>query len=441
MHGLMTRAAVAAALLLASPIAASSPAEPPSGAPRVDLRVTARAIPSELGGSVTFDEALGLAARAPAVTGAEEAVAEQRRIGESVSSVIANPTLNVQPGAAKDPLDGQWKYMGETTLMQGWNLSGLPGDRKAAVQAEGDQLLAEARAAALSHRLGAAQAWMELWAAQQSLADSLQEAELAREFSDKMARAAAAAAFTRAEAADAATYAAEAHVQSLAAEGEVVDRGYQLAVAMGYETEKALSAAGPLPSPAAPARSDWPAILEAAGKLPAVAAHKLASDASRARDVEARSSRGWGLGTGVKGTRDYLGTWGAQAVVELSFPIFDRGEREAAPQAAAAARAAGEFREARAVAATEMARSLHEVEHTGEVLEAVEKELVPAAEANASARQASMQAGETTVLEVLVARRVWAGARAKRTRALASHAWARVKVFMLLADMTPGGAK
>ncbi len=52
-----------------------------------------------------------------------------------------------------------------------------------------------------------------------------------------------------------------------------------------------------------------------------------------------------------------------------------------------------------------------------------------------------MQAGETTVLEVLVARRVWAAARAKRTRALASHAWARVKVSMLLADMTPGGAK
>ena len=182
---------------------------------------------------VTFDEALGLAAQAPAVAGAEAAAAEQRRVGDSVSSVIANPTLNVQPGAARDPLDNQWKYMGETTLMQGWNLSGLPGDRKAAIRAEGDQLLAEARAAALSHRLAAAQAWMELWAAQQSLADSLQEYELAREFSAKMARAAAAAAFTRAEAADAATYAAEAHVQAIAAEGEVVDRGYQLAVAMG----------------------------------------------------------------------------------------------------------------------------------------------------------------------------------------------------------------
>jgi len=423
MHGLLNKAAAAALLLLASPA---------RGAP---------AMPPEVGAPITFDEALGLAALAPAVAGAETAAADQRRVGDSVSSVIANPTLNVQPGAARDPLDNQWKYLGETTLMQGWNLSGLPGDRRASVRAEGEQLLAEARAAALSHRLAAAQAWMELWAAQQSLADSLQEYELAREFSTKMARAAAAAAFTRAEAADAATYAAEAHVQAIAAEGEVVDRGYQLAVAMGQQAERSLVASGPLPSPPAPRRADWPAILQAAGKLPAVAAHKLASDASRARDVEARSSRGWGLGTGVKGTRDYLGTWGAQAVVELSFPLFDRGEREAAPQAAAAARAEGEFQEARAVAATELARSLHEVEHTGEVLDAIEGELVPAAEANASAREASMRAGETTVLEVLVARRVWAAARQKRTRALATHAWARVKVWMLLADMTPGGAK
>ena len=423
MRRFATKAAATALLLLASPARG------------------AQAMPPEVGAPITFDEALGLAAQAPAVAGAEAAAANQRRIGDSVSSVIANPSLNVQPGAAKDPLDNQWKYLGETTLMQGWNLSGLPGDRKTSIRAEGDQLLAEARAAALSHRLAAAQAWMELWAAQQSLADSLQEYDLASEFSTKMARAAAAAAFTRAEAADAATYAAEAHVQAIAAEGEVVDRGYQLAVAMGQESEKALVAAGPLPAPPAPRRADWPAILQAAGKLPSVAAHKLASDASRARDVEARSSRGWGLGTGVKGTRDYLGTWGAQAVVEFSFPIFDRGEREAAPQAAASARADGEFQEARAVAATELARSLHEVEHTGEVLDAIEKELVPAAEANAKARDASMRAGETTVLEVLVARRVWAAARQKRTRALASHAWAGVKVWMLLADMTPGGAK
>jgi outer membrane protein, heavy metal efflux system len=414
---------------------------PPSTPPKPDAQVTAQVLPQEAGEPVTFDQAIGLALSAPAVSGAEAAVAEQRRVGDAVSSLVANPTLAVQPGAARDPLDGQWKYMGETTLMQGWNLSGLPGDRKASVRAEGDQLSAEARAAALSHRLGAAQAWLDLWAAQQSLADAVQEYDLAREFSSRMARAAEMAAFTRAEAADAATYAADAHVLALAAEGDVVDRGYQLAVAMGREAEKPLVASGRLPSPPAPRRTDWPALLEAAGQLPAVAARRLASDADRAREAELRSMKGWGLGTGVKVTRDFLGTWGGQAVLEVSFPLFDRGEREAAPVAAAAVRARGEADEQRAIAATELSRSLHEVEHTREVLTAVEQELVPAAERNAEARQASMQAGETTVLEVLVARRVLAAARQKRTRALAAHTWARVKAWTLLADMTPGGTK
>ncbi len=393
------------------------------------------------GAPVTFDDAIGLASRAPAVAGAEAALAEQRKVGDAVSSVVANPTLTLQPGAAKDPLDDQWKYMGEATLLQGWNLSGLPGNRKASIRAEGDVLSAEARAAALSHRLGAAQAWIDLWTAQQSLADAVQEYEIARDFASRMARAAEAAAFTRAEAADSATYAAEAHVQAIAAEGEVTDRGFQLAIAMGREAEKPLVATGALPRPPVPARTDWPALGEAAGALPAVAARKLTGDAERAREAELRSVKGWGLGTGVKGTRDYLGTWGAQAVLEFSFPLFDRGEREAAPAAAAAARAQGEFQEARAVAATELARALHEVEHTGEVLEAVEKEQLPAAQSSAQLREASMKAGETTVLEVLVARRAWAAARQKHTRAIAAHAWARVKVFLLLADTTAGGSK
>jgi outer membrane protein TolC len=50
-----------------------------------------------------------------------------------------------------------------------------------------------------------------------------------------------------------------------------------------------------------------------------------------------------------------------------------------------------------------------------------------------------MRAGETTVLEVLVARRALAAARARRTRALAAHAWAQVRVWMLLAHLTLGG--
>ncbi|HET8734442.1 MAG TPA: hypothetical protein VFM45_11810, partial [Anaeromyxobacteraceae bacterium] len=95
-------------LALGLALAAAGPAAPaPAHAP----------VP-EAGAPVTFDEAIGLAAQAPAVAGAQAAAAEQRRVGDSVSSVIANPTLTLQPGAAKDPLDDQLTYMGEATLLQ-----------------------------------------------------------------------------------------------------------------------------------------------------------------------------------------------------------------------------------------------------------------------------------------------------------------------------------
>src|SRR5512136_2766395 len=146
-------AAAAGALTLLAFSAAPARAETAPGAAKPDLQVTQRAVPPESGRPVTFDEALGLAAKAPAVAGVEAAAAAQRRSADQVSSLVGNPTLNVQPGTAKDPLDQQWKYYGETTLLQPWNLSGLPGDRKAAVRAEGDELANLARASALSHRL------------------------------------------------------------------------------------------------------------------------------------------------------------------------------------------------------------------------------------------------------------------------------------------------
>ena len=393
------------------------------------------------GTPVTFDQALGLADSSPAVLGAQSAVEEQRRVAGVGVVHGGQPQPHGSAGSRAGPArqSVEVRRRGDSPAIV--ESLGLPGNRKASLAAEGRLLSVEVRAAALSHRLAAAQAWLELWAAERSLADALQEAALADEFSARMAKAAAAAAFTRAEAADARTYAAEAHVQAIAAQGEVIDRGFQLAAAMGRADPKPLMPAGPLPAPPAPARSDWPALLEAAGKLPGGGGPHARSRCRARTGAGTPIARGWLLGTGVKGTRDYLGTWGVQAVVEVTVPVFDRGEREAAPQAAAAARSVGDHQEALAVAATELTRALHEVEHTGEVLAAVEKELLPAAAEGARVREASMQAGETTVLEVLVARRAWAAARARRTRAVALHAWAQVKVWMLLADLTLGGAK
>ncbi len=99
------------------------------------------------GTPVTFDQALGLADGSPAVLGAAGGGrrAAARRPSRS-RRWWPTPRSRVQPGAARDPLDNQWKYFGEATVLQSWNLSGLPGNRKASLAAEGRLLAAEARA-------------------------------------------------------------------------------------------------------------------------------------------------------------------------------------------------------------------------------------------------------------------------------------------------------
>lgn len=96
----------------------------------------------------------------------------------------------------------------------------------------------------------------------------------------------------------------------------------------------------------------------------------------------------------MKVTRDSVGGTGLFAVLNLTLPAFDHGERERAPLAAAAARAEGEAAEDSARAATELARGLHEEEHAGEVLAELARELVPAAAEGARLREAAMRAGD-----------------------------------------------
>jgi outer membrane protein TolC len=200
----------------------------------------------------------------------------------------------------------------------------------------------------------------------------------------------------------------------------------------------ALATAGVLPHPPLPAAADWPALVARAGALPATQALRLAAHAEAARAAEARAARGTQLTLGVGAQRDNLAEYLAAAQVGVTLPLFDRGEREVAPLLAAAARGRGEAEDAARAAAAELARSLHEVEHTGEVLKELEHGFLPAALEAARLREVSFRAGDATVLEVLVARRSAAAARARLGRAQAAHAWARVKVWLELAELERG---
>ncbi|BDG10223.1 TolC family protein [Anaeromyxobacter paludicola] len=382
---------------------------------------------------VTFDEALGVAAEAPAVQAARDAVRLREERDRAISGLPGNPTIFAEPGVR--PESASNKVEGTIGISQPFSLAGLGGARRDAAASERAALANEARAAALSRRLSAAEAWIGLWGAQQAWQSAQAEVRLADEFADRIARAAQAAALTRSDLAEAESYRAEARLAALAVEGEATDLGYQLARQLGRASLTPLQAAGALPDLGLPPRERWAALLPRAASLPEVQARALLAQAERARELEARASKGTQLALGLSAQRDNQGLTGAFLSAGLTLPLFDRAERESAPLAASARRLEGEHRDLAAQAQSELARALHEVEHTGELLRAIETTLVPAAVESARLREAAMNAGEATVLEVLIARRGAAAAKARLARATAAHAWARVKVSLLLGEM------
>ena len=385
--------------------------------------------------ALTFDEALGFADRAPSVEGARAGAVAHRDLADRISSQTANPLLTVEPGYRISSSESSTtRFEGSAWLTHSWNLAGLASSRREAATAATGQLDADARAVALARRLSAAQVWIDLWAAQAALTDATQEAALAADLAARTERGAAAALLTRADAADAAAYRAEARLLALSVEGEVTDLGHRLA----RETARppgAVAAAGFLPSPPIPPSALWPDLVRRAAALPQVAAQRLAAHADAARAAQARAARGTDLLAGAGIQRDNLGEYVVFGRVGVTLPFFDRGEAEAAPFAAAAARGRLEAEDAGRVAAAELARTFHEVEHTKEVLDELERNALPASAEAARLREIAFQAGDATVLEVLVARRGAAAARARLSRARAAHAWAAVKTWLELSEL------
>lgn len=386
------------------------------------------------GAAVTFDDALGLAREAPIVTGIERAATVSQEIGGRVSTMASNPLVVVSPGVRILPL-GSAGPEGAIGVSQSWSLSGLGQARKDAVKAEHATLTAEARATALVQRMHAAKDWLDLWAAQKVAAVASQEADVARDLTKLAEKAANAQAATRADTADARAYLAEAKLAVIDSEGEVFERGTELARDIAAKTADPVSASGELPAPSLPDASTWPSALVKASMLPSVQAKAFAARAERARSEEEGAMRGAHVIVGVEVRREAPDGFLATGTVGLTLPVFDRGERERSVSEARAARFDGEKRAATLDARTEMALAFHEVEHTGEIVAAVKGELLPALVEAADAREQLFRAGDGTMVDVLTARRRVLAAKARLVRAQAANAWARVKVWMLLAEL------
>jgi outer membrane protein TolC len=380
---------------------------------------------------LTFEEALRLASEAPAVVAARAAVAERRRLGDSVSSLTANPLIGVQPGARRHAGGVDPEVF--VSLAQPFNLAGYGGARKDALAREVEHDQSLGRGLALETRLRVARSWLSLWAAQTTWAEARKEVDLATDWAARVERAALAGGLTKADAAAAKGWQAEAALAALAAEGEVFSTGVMVNGLLGVDATVPAQAAGTLPELPLPDAASIARGMDRAEHAPSVAAFANLRDAEEAHGAESRAANGTWLQLGVYGGREGTGDLVGLGTLQLTLPAFDRGERDQARFKAQAVRAEGDRRDALAKARAERVDATHELEHTRETLELVDRALLPAAEDAASYAQRRMEGGEGTAFEWVMARRTVLMAKTRRLKAQADHAMSRFKAAELAA--------
>ena len=381
---------------------------------------------------LSFDDALSLSAKAPLVTASERAVVGRREAAANASSLQANPTIGIQPGVRSNTLGIGPEVIG--SLSQSLNVSGFGGARREALAREVSHEQVGAKLEAHRARLSAAEAWLMAWSAQGVLAEAQRELELARDLGARFERAGKSGAVTKADAAAIRAWVAEAQLAVLSAEGEVFDSGVQLNRVLGLDAAEPARVTQTLPSVEL---TDQAGSLARAEKAPAVRAAAQLEEAEGARARELLASKGTWVQVGATGGREGLGDVVALATLSVTLPLFDRGQREAAPFLAAATHAQGERVAALAEARAERVLVAHELEHTRETLEVTEGELVPANDEAAQGTQRRMEAGEATSQEWVLARRAALAAHSRLVRARANHALARFRA-QELAEVTLG---
>lgn len=390
------------------------------------------------GQALSFDAALGLATSTPNVTGRAQAAREKAALDQRIAAVPFNPQITVQPGWRFAPAGARQPEL-IAEIVQPWNLSGQSSARRRAASIEEDALRAEARVVALDARMAAARAWIDLWAAERLIEEARREEAIAGELERLVARAAALRALTRADLAEARAYHAEARSMVLAAEGDLYLRGIALAREVGAPEAIPLRTAGPPPSPPIPRAADLVTLLQQAATLPSVEVRALQTRAARAREIEDHAARGTLLQLGAAVQRDAPDGLVVSGLARVTFPFFERGERERAGMRAEAAALDGERANALLAARADLASSVHEVEHTSAMLAVIRDDLVPASREAAQTRRRIFENGGATLLEVLQSDRAAVVAAGRQWRIEAEHAWSRTKLWLLLAELALKG--
>ena len=391
--------------------------------------------------TITFDEALALGAMTPEVAEPRDML-EARQAGDQKIRGTADTThLFFMPGGLVSPSEARGFDM-QATITQGWNLRGLGGARRDSAGHEREALEATIRARALRTRLDAARRWIDL-ATLTQVATSL-EARIAglEELVAQRERALANGVGTSPAVTEARAILAELRQHRLDIEGDEFAAATQLAVAVGREpSQDLLETAGGSPDPPLPDASEIRTRIADVDRAPDVVVEQLRETAARARVIEASAEYAPVLTLGAQGERSAFGSWVVYGITGIAFRGPGQERRLTSVAHAQAAGAAAKTLSAKLAARAELEEALHELRHTSEVLKLLEQETLPALRQLVASRERAVALGEEPYFAALEARdRVFAAIEATH-RARGAQTWARIHMWLLLAELQSEGSK
>lgn len=385
--------------------------------------------------ALPWDEVMRRAAEVPSVRALEEAAAEKRALDRGISG-LGNPELSILAGS-RFGANSNRGFDGEFSVLQPIPLAPVGEGRREAAGAESRLLEAQAALQVLDNRLAAAEAFCNLYGAEKALLEADRKVSLSQELLSKMEEGRKAGAFTSLDVATTRAYVARSRLERLDVEGEVFDRGIDLARVLASERGAPLRTDGVLPPISLPRRERWEDFLSSLEYLPARLVQRLDLQ-TRSAKVREREIEGKAFTLGVGGTvlqegpKDHavLGT------VRLTVPLFERNLRERGSLGAERRIAEGDLAQGGAQARSYLISLFHEVDHAEEIYRVAMDELLPAAEESARLSGISFAEGQTTLLELLVARETLSDVRAQVHRAEADRALARARLSLVLAALT-----
>lgn len=388
-----------------------------------------------------FDEALQLGDRTPLLQGSRSALAVRTRLDRGLPSQTGNPEIVVSPGLGYGTNTAGGNSTGlalQVSVQQSWNLADLGKARRGAAGQERAVLAVQARAQALELRLAAAQAWLQLWTAQELLKAATREQELATQFVQAIERAATRGVLTTADTAEAEVFQGEAQLRVVALEGDSHEDAAVLARTVALPAEPLPEATGAPPQPILPDAATWRTAIQRAAKLPEVVAKRVHAQAERARAVEISALNGSAMALGGSLQRDGLGATAVLATVGFRWSLFDRGQRQQSQVAESVELADASAVQAGNDAGHRLALSWHEVEHSREREQVLKTKVLAAAQRLVGLRERQFARGATTVFDVLRARRDRLDAERRHIEATGQRTWAEMKAWLLYAELQHG---